>query len=91
MRRAFVFALATPLVGICFAQSAPPAAGAAAKASNQRDRMICRRFVRVGSLVDGYRVCKTRDEWNREHENLQHLDNPNSCNSPQGLGCDRFN
>jgi hypothetical protein len=87
MKRAFAIVsicllLAAP-VGIC----AEPGSGVApANARGSRDRIICRRFLRTGSLVDSYRTCKTRAEWDREHENLQQLSVSNSCRNP--LGCD---
>jgi len=65
---------------------AEPRSGASANSQASRDRIICRRFLRTGSLVDSYRTCKTRAEWDREHENLQHLSVSNSCRNQ--LGCD---
>jgi len=53
--------------------------GPSAKAQSDRDRVVCRRFLRTGSLVDSYRTCKTNREWQREHENLQHLSASDSC------------
>jgi hypothetical protein len=44
-----------------------------------RDEMICRRFVRTGSLADFYRICKTRGEWDRERQNLRSLSNGSPC------------
>ena len=70
------------LVGLCatagavFAAAPEPAAPAKA---DRRDRIVCRRFIRTGSLVVGYRTCKSQAEWDREHENLQHLEVINSC------------
>jgi hypothetical protein len=55
-------------------------------APDSRDRVVCRRFLRTGSLVDSYRTCKTNREWQREQENIQHLSVSNSCRDP--LGCD---
>jgi len=58
---------------------AAPTGGASANSQVNRDRIVCRRFVRTGSLVDGYRTCKTNREWQREHENLQHFSVSDSC------------
>jgi len=58
---------------------AAPTGGASANSQVNRDRIVCRRFVRTGSLVDGYRTCKTNREWQREHENLQRLSATDSC------------
>jgi len=47
-----------------------------------RNDVICRRFVRTGSLADFYRVCKTRAEWDRERQNIRNgAMNGNSCRS----------
>ena len=53
------------------------------------DEMICRRFLRIGTLADYYRTCKTRGEWERERRNIrQGLSVSNSCrNSGSGIGC----
>jgi hypothetical protein len=67
---------------------AEPRSGASANSQDSRDRIICRRFLRTGSLVDSYRTCKTRAEWDREHENLQHLSVSNSCRNQMGCGPD---
>ena len=33
------------------------------KASDPQDKMVCKRFIETGSLIKGYRVCKTKREW----------------------------
>jgi hypothetical protein len=90
MHRLTIFALgAAATAGTAY--SLPAADAPSAKSGDQRDRVICRRFLRTGSLVDGYRTCKTRAEWDREHENLQRLSVSDSCrNSGQGgAGCNQ--
>ena len=77
MHAAFAF-----LAVLALTASGPAAAGPPARNSNAAapaDKMICKRFVRTGSLVDGYKTCKTKREWDREHENLQHLELVDSC------------
>ena len=81
----------TFLVGLAMvsapASSAEPSRSRSSQAMpDSRDRIVCRRFLRTGSLVDSYRTCKSNREWQREHENLQHLSVSNSCREP--LGCD---
>jgi hypothetical protein len=49
------------------------------RAKDSRDKMICKRFVATGSLVRGYRTCKTKWEWERERENLRTLSVSDSC------------
>jgi hypothetical protein len=60
------------------ARQATPA-DAPERAADARDKMICKRFVRTGSLVDGYRTCKTKWEWERERENLRQQSVSDSC------------
>src|SRR5436305_12811999 len=79
MGRYLICAFASTLAAGGAAYAVPPDGGTSAKALDQRDRVICRRFLRTGSLVDSYRTCKTRAEWDREHENLQHLSVSDSC------------
>jgi hypothetical protein len=86
MRGCLVFTVAVIGAAASTASAAPPARGSSAGSGDQRDRVICRRFLRTGSLVDGYRTCKTRAEWDREHENLQHLEVVNSCRI--GISCE---
>jgi hypothetical protein len=86
MRAAFALLAISSL-----AIAGPAAAGPQARNSNSADpaeKMICKRFVRTGSLVDGYKTCKTKREWDREHENLQHLELVDSCRlRGAGGGC----
>jgi hypothetical protein len=75
-----------------FAVAATAAAAEPARNSNSAapgDKMICKRFLRTGSLVDGYRTCKTKKEWDREHDNLQQLQVTDSCRDRAngGAGC----
>jgi hypothetical protein len=78
MHRVMIFTFAA-LAAAGSAAYAMPSGGDASAKADQRDRVICRRFIRTGSLVDGYRTCKTRAEWDREHENLQHFSVSDSC------------
>jgi hypothetical protein len=80
MNRFTIFATASVLSAATAAYAVPPAGGTTAKAADSRDRIICRRFVRIGSLVDGYRTCKTRAEWDREQDNVRQLSVSDSCN-----------
>jgi len=85
MRCSTIFALAA-LAAVASAAYALPsdagsATGASAKAADPRSQIICRRFVRTGSLVDGYRICKTRGEWDREHENVRQFSVSDSCST----------
>lgn len=55
------------------AQSAPPRKAVAAG-----NRMICKTYVRIGTLADRHRVCKTKAEWDQER-NLRELDPSEAC------------
>lgn len=70
------------------ADRAPVKKDEAEKASDSRDKVICKRFVETGSLVRGYRICKTKAEWERERDNIRQLAPTQSCRtSGQGFGC----
>ena len=84
MFRSAIFAISAISTVAGAAYATPSDGGTSAKA-DQRDRVICRRFIRTGSLVDGYRTCKTRAEWDREHENVQHFSVSDSCRN-RGIG-----
>jgi hypothetical protein len=88
MYRSAFFAF-TAFVAAAGAAYAVPSSGGPSAKGDQRDRIICRRFIRTGSLVDGYRTCKTRAEWDREHENVQHFSVSDSCahRGEGGAGC----
>jgi hypothetical protein len=77
MRRFATFAAVCGLAAATTAQALPPTTGTSTTAP--RDRIICRRYVRIGSLVDGYRTCKTQAEWDREHENARQFSVSDSC------------
>jgi hypothetical protein len=80
MRRFATFAVAFVLAAASAAKAAPPPPTPASPgAGGSRDRIICRRFVRIGSLVDGYRTCKTREEWDREQANARQFSVSDSC------------
>jgi hypothetical protein len=52
------------------------------RAADASDKMICKRFIRTGSLVDGYRVCKTKADWQRERDSFtRRLTVGDSCRS----------
>jgi hypothetical protein len=58
---------------------AAPKTDAAEKAADDRDKVICKRFLETGSLVRGYKTCKTKWEWERERENLRSVNVSDSC------------
>jgi hypothetical protein len=52
-------------------QAALPDKDGAEKAADPRQKVICKRFVKTGSLVDAYRTCKTKAEWDRDRETMR--------------------
>jgi hypothetical protein len=86
------------VLGVAMLALAVPAASLAAKpnqadepekAADKGEKMICKRFMETGSLVKGYRACKTKRDWEREREAARAVtSNSGSCAS-QGLsgGC----
>lgn len=67
-------------------QAAPTSADSSERAADPRDKVVCKRFVRTGSLADSYRTCKTKWEWERERENLRQLNAANSCRATAEAG-----
>jgi hypothetical protein len=79
MHRAFIVGLACALVPATAAQSDPRRADAAESAAGAKDKVVCKTFLRTGTLADRYRTCKTKGEWERERENLRDLDRSYGC------------
>jgi hypothetical protein len=68
------------LIGAAAAQSAPRRGiDAPEGAAGNPDKIVCKRFVRIGSLVDSYRTCKTKGEWQRERDNIRQSSISDSC------------
>jgi hypothetical protein len=88
MHRSFIVLFAFSLATAASAQSSTRA-DAPERAADPRDKIVCKRFVKTGSLVDGYRTCKTKWEWERERENLRQLNPIDSCRDRGngGAGC----
>jgi hypothetical protein len=61
-------------------QQPPVRADSGEHAADPRNKMICKRFLETGSLVRGYRTCKTKAEWDRERDNIRNTrTNSDSC------------
>jgi hypothetical protein len=61
------------------ATAAPPKAEDHEKSADPGSKMICKRFIETGSLIKGYRSCKTKREWEHERDNARGVNNTNSC------------
>jgi hypothetical protein len=80
MTRTLIFSLVSCLISATAAQAAPrQGVDAGETAAGNPDKIVCKRFVRIGSLVDGYRTCKTKKEWERERAEHQDLSKAYSC------------
>ena len=79
MKSILLFAIASAAAAAGAAFAAPSTQGTTARADDPRSQIVCRRYVRTGSLVDGYRVCKTRADWDRELQNVRQFSSSDSC------------
>jgi hypothetical protein len=84
MRHMITLAVVSALALATVASAQTQRRSRAAEAAGPADEMICRRFLRTGTLADYYRVCKTRREWDRERQGLRNLNNAASCNLESG-------
>jgi hypothetical protein len=89
MYRYVIFTAATLLSAVTAVYADPPASTAVARSGDSRDRIVCRRHVRTGSLADVTRICKTQREWDQEQESIRARgESANSCrNSYNGGQC----
>lgn len=49
------------------------------KAADSGDKMICKKFLETGSLVRGYKTCKTKREWEHARDDLRQSNVVDSC------------
>jgi len=75
------------LIFLAAVQAGPAAHDSAEKAADSQDKVICKRFVETGSLVRGYRTCKTKREWERERDALRTETSGNACKNPGSPTC----
>ncbi|CAN5643195.1 hypothetical protein BH10PSE14_BH10PSE14_00620 [soil metagenome] len=61
----------------------------ATPAASPPEKMICKRFIETGSLVKGYTVCKTKQDWVRARETVrQSIGGIDSCRArAEGGSC----
>lgn len=88
MSRLATFTFLCALASAAAAQSVPPAADAPEKAADDRQKVVCKRFTKTGSLVDSYRTCKTKWEWERERENVRQVNWSSPCKSAESGSCE---
>ncbi len=76
----FVDMALAALIAVAPESPAPaPSGDIPEQAAGDADKIICKKFIRTGSLVDGYRSCKTKREWTREREDAQEINRSYSC------------
>lgn len=69
------------------AGAAPDKSRDVEKAADVQDKVICKRFVETGSLVKGYRTCKTKREWDQSRLEARAKMTQGSCAAGVGTGC----
>ena len=70
------------------AMADPPKTDAVEKTSDGADKVICKRYLETGSLVKGYRVCKTKADWDRDRAAIRAPSGTSgSCSSAQTGNC----
>lgn len=78
MRHVLIAGSACVLACAVAAQSTPRPARSSEKGTAVANRMICKTYVRIGTLADRHRVCKTKAEWDEERR-LRELDPSEAC------------
>ncbi|VWX46973.1 hypothetical protein [Novosphingobium sp. 9U] len=73
-------AAAAVLLASATTPAAPTKGDEPERSADNDDKKICKRFTETGSLVRGYRACKTKREWERERDTARAFGNGiNSC------------
>ena len=89
MSRLVTIAFICGLVSAAAAQSAPRRGSDAPEgAAGNPDKIVCKRFVRTGSLADSYRTCKPKKEWERERDNVRTINWSSPCKSAESGSCE---
>ncbi|HEX9964200.1 MAG TPA: hypothetical protein VGB04_04375 [Allosphingosinicella sp.] len=88
MPRLATLAFACAILGATAAQSAPRQANTTERADDPRDKIVCKRFIKTGSLADSYRTCKTKGEWERERDNVRTINWSSPCKSAESGSCE---
>ncbi len=75
----FLLAAALLLPVAASAVASPQQKDVGEKSADPGSKMICKKFIRTGSLVDGYRICKTKREWERDRDLLRQSSGGSAC------------
>ena len=89
MNRVVVYVSAAMIAATSPVLAAPPSADSPERAADDGDKVICKRFIKTGTLAGRYRTCKTKAEWERERDNIRQLNVSDSCRDRGngGAGC----
>jgi hypothetical protein len=68
-----------PLLALPFLAAAAPQRDEPERAADPLGKVICKKFLRTGSLVDSYRVCKSKADWQRDRDNVRGLGSGAAC------------
>ena len=77
MVRLFIIGVASAAIGA--APAATPKQSNVERSAENLDKVICKQFAKTGSLVESYRTCKTKREWDRERDNVRALSVSDGC------------
>lgn len=53
-------------------------------AADKQDKIICKRFSDIGSLIESHKECKTKRQWENERANLTMRDGLGTCSGQGG-------
>ncbi len=88
MLRSFAVAGLLLIGSAAIAEQPKPVADAGEKAADPGDKIICKKFLETGSLVRGYKTCKTKREWEHDRDDLRQSNIANSCRAiAEGGSC----
>ncbi len=89
MPRLVTIAFVCGLASASLAQAAPRrGVDLGETAAGNPDKVVCKRFTQIGSLVGSYRTCKTKKEWERERDNVRTINWSSPCASAKTGNCD---
>ena len=82
MRLSALLLLALPVAALA---QTPPPAHTSAKSIDPLDKVTCKSFTEIGSLIASKKECKTRRQWDIERDEAQHR--LHECADTPGASC----
>jgi hypothetical protein len=80
MFRKALFLLALPAIALAQTPATQE------NSTDSPDKVICKRFTVIGSLVGKKKVCKTKREWETDRARLREAMSPGQCAGAGGAG-----